>query len=564
MPCRAAPGLVAALAVASLGRAEPPTVEQVEREYSKYVGKTVVFDGCRAAAADDATLTRRALAVTSPGGTVYAGPPGPTSVGFAVAQTDAPTVLAGLVPGRAVHARLTCDLTTDPAGRRVALVRKLQVTPVPLAGHTAAVAGVTFLKNGQVATAGGTDQTVRVWQPDSGRQLAALSVDGIAMCVAGSSDGAWLAAGAASPAGGDLTGEVLVWSAADRTLSWADRGLAAAGAVALGFSPDGQTLAVGGRTTKVLMFPVHGKRTVTPFEHLNVAAGVAFAPDGKHLAVAGSRARPLALLDDLPDGWIPTDPPNTTKPGAAEVKVWTLADKTGTALPKTNETRFYALTYSPDGTQLAAAGGDGLVWRWDVAAKHFLPPLKVGTCAVLSLAYSPDGKLLATGDTERDVKLWDVATGGLKLAIIDHSAAVRGVSFSPDGRFVAAAGGPTPLVWDVGYLLAVGKPVVKAAIPAPPATPVAAAPTTASAPPPSPPTVTVPPPAAVVGPEAPLPPPPLGPFWGFVREVKTKWELVVFLCMMLAGSAAWARSLLGKVKPRPAPTAPPVDPPPMA
>jgi hypothetical protein len=556
--CRFALALSAA-ALAGPGAAAdaPPTVEQVGKEFARFAGKTVTFDGCRVAAGA-AGPARTVLTVTAPGGTTT-GPTGPAALTFAVTKEDAPQVFAGFAPGRTVLARLTCDLARDKAGHPTALVRRLEVTPLPLAGHASAVAGVAFLNGGKwLATAGGWDKAARVWQADDGKDVASVPADGVVTCVAASADGATLAVGAAD-GGTSLTGEVLVWSAADRKLLWADRGVAAAGVVALAFAPDGQSLAVGGRNSKALVVPVRGHRTATAFEHPSVAAGVAFDPAGKLLAVAGSRARPLALLDDLAEGWVPADPAGA-KPTPGEIKVWDVAAKAGAALPKTGETRVYALAYSPDGWHLAAAGGDGTVWRWDAAGKHFLPPLKVGDGAVLALAYSPDGKHLATGDTSRAVKVWDAATGDLRLALTGHAGAVRGVAYSPDGRLLAAAGGPTPLVWDAGYYLAAGKTLVRAPAPAPPPVPAAVAPPAGPPPTPAavpPPTPTPPAPAAA---DVPVP---LGPFWAFVREVKTKWELVVFVFMMLAAGGAWARALLARVK-RPAPTSPPADPPPMA
>src|SRR5205823_3964075 len=71
------------------------------------------------------------------------------------------------------------------------------------------------------------------------------------------------------------------------------------------------------------------------------------------------------------------------------------------------------VAFSPDGSVLAAANGDGVVWVWGVATGE---PLRVldarGKAGRVSwLVFSPDGSRLLTGEGGLLVHLWDVGTG---------------------------------------------------------------------------------------------------------------------------------------------------------
>src|SRR5260370_38087138 len=70
--------------------------------------------------------------------------------------------------------------------------------------------------------------------------------------------------------------------------------------------------------------------------------------------------------------------------------------------------------------------------------------------AVYAVSFSPDGSQLATAHEDHTVRLWDAHTGKLLWALIGHTDRVNAVLFAPDGQTLASSGRDyTVRLWNV-------------------------------------------------------------------------------------------------------------------
>jgi len=101
-----------------------------------------------------------------------------------------------------------------------------------------------------------------------------------------------------------------------------------------------------------------------------------------------------------------------------------------------------SVAFTPDGTALAAAGGnteDFAIHIWDVASEKPLGILGGHHNIVWDVAFSPDGKLLASVSSDGTAQVHDWRNGDVQK-ILNFPGEVVSVGFSPDGQALAVGG----------------------------------------------------------------------------------------------------------------------------
>ena len=109
-----------------------------------------------------------------------------------------------------------------------------------------------------------------------------------------------------------------------------------------------------------------------------------------------------------------------------------------------------AIAWSPDGTQIATCGQDGLIKFRDAGSGRETASLLAHAGGVAAIAYSQRGELMASAGADGTVKLWNVRSRKIVATFFGHLGAVRAVAIAPDVSGLASGGEDgTVRIWDI-------------------------------------------------------------------------------------------------------------------
>lgn len=304
-------------------------------------------------------------------------------------------------------------------------------------GHSKGVRGVAISPDGKQILSGSEDDTARIWDASTGKEVHSLN-----------GHTSWVSSVAFSPDGkqaltGGYDNVLILWDAAtgkrskrflghDKTI-WS-----------VAFSPDGKRIASGSGNIAVGSSPADntvriwdvagGQELKKLTGHREYLKGVAWSPDGK-MVVSGGR-----------DGI---------------VRTWDV-DKGKEVLPINVAAWVLAVAWSPDGSYLASGDLDHHVRLWDAKTGKEVRKLDGHEGAVNAVAFSPDGSRLLTGGggfvREGDklklvgfaIRLWDVKTGKELHRFEGHTRPVTSLAFARDGKtFVSGSEDTTVRLWQL-------------------------------------------------------------------------------------------------------------------
>lgn len=278
-----------------------------------------------------------------------------------------------------------------------------------LKGHSGWVWSVAFSPDGHTLASGGADNTVILWNVNTGQRLRTLEAHSdLVMAVTFNPRSPMLASSSRDK-------NIILWNLETgnpiRTLGGWFSGHSEL-VNSLAFSPDGTMLASGSWDRKIILWNLEtGKKIRTFRGHSSWVYSVAFSPNGKTLA-SGSRDGALILWDV-----------NSGKP------FFTLYSDSGLV---------DSVVFSPDGTTVAGGNFDGSIVLWDVATGTEKGILSGHTGRVNSIAFSPNGKTLASGCFDKTLIVWDLETYSQISNLSDHSQSILSVVFSPDGQWLSS------------------------------------------------------------------------------------------------------------------------------
>lgn len=273
------------------------------------------------------------------------------------------------------------------------------------------VLGIDYSPDGTRIATAGADGTARIWDANTGEELAVLRGNASSvMDVAFSTDGDRVVT-----AGQD--GTVRIWNAdSGEEIATLDGQTDLVSRVA--FSPDGRHVASVGEDQ---ILNVWDANTLEPLPYSPLAVttplrALAFSPDGALLAAGGGSQ-------------------STNSP----VIVWNVATGEAVAEERLHTNSVFALVFSPDGETLHSVAVDGTEGMLDIAGGSGTTTPLYPDAGITGIAVTADG-LYAYALTDGSVHLHEAGTDIEDDTIIQaHDDVIWDIDLSPDGTRIATA-----------------------------------------------------------------------------------------------------------------------------
>ena len=275
--------------------------------------------------------------------------------------------------------------------------------------HSGIVPAVAAIPGGSLVVSGSSDETLRVWDTDTGESLRTIAgVTLGAWAVAVSPDGERVAAG-----GKDAV--IREFSLADGALLrelWGHRGYIRA----LAYTPGGTHLLSSADDGRLCAWGAGPEPVHELHEHRGGVLALDVSADGNHALSAGR------------DG---------------TVRYWSLSGRR-LLRTMTGHRRWVQAVRFLDEETAVSADGHGAIIVWDLATGEALRTMQ-HTGAVTALV-ADDDLISAGGGSE--ISCWDAATGEKLETRSGHADAILALTTVEDGRLVSASEDTTLLVWE--------------------------------------------------------------------------------------------------------------------
>lgn len=327
-----------------------------------------------------------------------------------------------------------------------------------MSGHSDVVSTAVFSGDGRILTAS-YDRTARIWDAETGRQIAVLSAHDKAVLSA-----AW------SP---DRT--CIVTASADDTARIWDVATASPIAILRGhggspwyakFSRDGARIATSDNDGTVRIWDAVSAAVVAAcIGHEGQVYSVDWNPDGSRIVTASwdqtiriweaASARQTAVMRGH-EGWVRSaafDALGSRIVSASvdhTVRIWDASSAQQIGILRGHEGWVNTAVFDLDGSHVITASDDKTTRVWNITSAQSILVLRGHEGPVKSAACSPDGRQIVTASADGTARLWDATVDRTIACLRGHDSKIHCAAFSPDGqRIVTASEDKTARIWDL-------------------------------------------------------------------------------------------------------------------
>jgi len=285
-----------------------------------------------------------------------------------------------------------------------------------LSGHTDAVRSVAWSPDGRRIVSGSADNTLIIWDAETGVVSCTMSSHTDAVrSAAWSPDGRRIVSGSA-----DNT--LIIWDAETGVpLLLLGGHLNAVNSVA--WSPDGQYIvSASDDDTLVIWEAQTGAQLSILREHQLFVTSVDWSSDGQHIVSASEDTKLI---------------------------IWNSYDGGALHTLRGHRRHVSSVDWSSDGQRIVSASWDGALIIWDAASGAIIHKLEGHSDYVSSGAWSPDGQRIVSASWDGALIIWDAASGAIIHKLEGHSSAINCVVWSPDGQRIASVSDDrTVMIWE--------------------------------------------------------------------------------------------------------------------
>ena len=275
-----------------------------------------------------------------------------------------------------------------------------------LTGHNSWVMSTAFNPKTPTVVSGSLDDSIRVWNIQTGAQLYTLT---------GHSRGVNTVV--VSPTGQILAScsdddTVKVWDLSEGALLYTLKGHTRdVNAIAIGSS--GLLLASGGEDRAIKLWKLdQGILLKTLIGAAGIIKSIVISPDEKLLISGG--------FDN-------------------QVRLWSLQQGKMIQALSGHFNSVNAVAISMDGQLIASAGKDKTIRIWNPATGELIRTLTDHFQEVNTVAIAADNQTVVSGSSDSTLKIWNIQTGELRYTLKGHIGSVTSVAIHRSGKLIASA-----------------------------------------------------------------------------------------------------------------------------